>query len=95
MALLHPRNLSKHGRLGLLGRNRRFNILLTDDSGFHPYNNTVEASALTGNLQISTQMALLHPGHLTISLVGRAGWGSWEETGGSIFSHTDVSEFDP
>jgi hypothetical protein len=29
-------------------------------------------------------MALLHPRNLAISIVGRAGWGSWEETGGSI-----------
>jgi hypothetical protein len=30
-------------------------------------------------------MALLHPRHLAISLVGRAGWGPCEKTGGSIF----------
>jgi hypothetical protein len=30
-------------------------------------------------------MALLHPRHLAISLVGRAGRGPWEATEGSIF----------
>ncbi len=75
----------RHGRPGLLGRNRGFNILLKDGSGFDSWNNTAQASAMTENLQISTHMALIYPSHLAISLVGIAGQGPWEETGGSIF----------
>ncbi len=85
MALLPPRNLSEQGRLGLPGINRRFNISHTDGSGFDPWNSRAKDSALTGYLQIYTQMALLHPHHLAISLIGRALVGPWEETEGSIF----------
>ncbi len=88
-AKLHPRQLaiSLDGRAGLGSRDKPGGSIFRTQMALDLVLETTQLRPLhlAGNLQISTQMALLDPRHLAISLNGSADRGSWKETEGSIF----------